>query len=310
MKPDLSPFIHEHVLVLTHQTAAKVAARAMKERRVGSAMICGDEGEMVGIITDRDLACELLAFDYPADTPLLEIMSTEIYSLEEDATVEDAVQLMKEYAVRRIPIYRVVRQGKRKCVGMISFDDVIAHQLASPEVISQIAQGQVIRPPIHLLNSFHSDERMEHTLNRFFKHMGLAMGLDSNQAEIVSMTVLRDIVLRLPSRGAGQFLSQLPKILREDLLDLPAGPDRSIDAQKILHDLCDTLGLSVDRVGEILQGFWKGLSSFVKSGEPKQVLHQLPPDVRGLFVEMKEEESQENIFRKEKEESRKRIQGN
>jgi CBS domain-containing protein/hemerythrin superfamily protein len=107
---------------LTISTSSSIAeaARLMREADAG-AMIVVDEGEKVeGILTDRDIAIRAVAEDRdPSGTRVGEIASTDLETLSPGSSLKDAVRLMRERAVRRLP---VVESGRP--VGIVSIGDL------------------------------------------------------------------------------------------------------------------------------------------------------------------------------------------
>jgi CBS domain-containing protein len=80
------------------------AAKAMKEQGVGVVPVITD-GRLTGIITDRDIAVRVLAEDRdPAATRVGDVCSTELASVGLDDDVTAATRLMRERAVRRVPV--------------------------------------------------------------------------------------------------------------------------------------------------------------------------------------------------------------
>jgi signal-transduction protein with cAMP-binding, CBS, and nucleotidyltransferase domain len=98
----------------------RAVARAMKEHKIGAMLITQADGSLLGLVTDRDLVVRGMAADRDIDrTPIAEICSTPPVKLDITATADDAVRLMRERAVRRIP---VVADGKP--VGIVSIGDL------------------------------------------------------------------------------------------------------------------------------------------------------------------------------------------
>jgi CBS domain-containing protein len=95
------------------------AARAMKEHGVGTVLIVAD-GRLTGLVTDRDIAVRVLAENRdPASTRVGDICSTELAVLGPDDDVDQATWLVRERAVRRIP---VIQDGIP--VGVVSIGDL------------------------------------------------------------------------------------------------------------------------------------------------------------------------------------------
>jgi CBS domain-containing protein len=95
------------------------AARSMRDEDIGDVLVVRG-GELSAILTDRDIAVRVVAEDRPpADTRLGEISSKEIATLSPDDSIADAVRIMRERALRRIP---VVEHGRP--VGIVSIGDL------------------------------------------------------------------------------------------------------------------------------------------------------------------------------------------
>ena len=100
------------------QTVAEAAAM-MKENDVGSLPVVAD-GMLVGLITDRDIVVRAVAVRAdPATLKVTEISSGQVLTAEPDQDLDDALRLMGEHQVRRLP---VVEHGR--LVGMLAQADV------------------------------------------------------------------------------------------------------------------------------------------------------------------------------------------
>jgi len=95
------------------------AARRMKRADIGDVVVL-DGDRVCGLITDRDIVVRALAEGRdPAATALGEICSRTVVALGPRDSVEDAVRLMREHAVRRLP----VMDGAR-AIGIVSIGDL------------------------------------------------------------------------------------------------------------------------------------------------------------------------------------------
>lgn len=120
-------------IVLEADATVAEAARCMRDRDVGDVLVRKD-GKLCGIVTDRDLVVRCLAdAGDPREHPLAELCSKPLLTLPPDADVEEAMQLMQEHAVRRIPIVErdrpvgivslgdlAIARDRRSCLGEIS----------------------------------------------------------------------------------------------------------------------------------------------------------------------------------------------
>lgn len=97
------------------------AARVMERNDVGAVIVVDEMQNIVGILTDRDITIRGVAEGKdPATTRVRDVQTGgAIATIEPSATVQDAVQLMREHNVRRIP---VVEEGKP--IGIVSLGDL------------------------------------------------------------------------------------------------------------------------------------------------------------------------------------------
>jgi CBS domain-containing protein len=95
------------------------AARLMRDREIGNIIVMS-ENAVAGILTDRDIAVRVVAGQRePSRTTVGDVCSKDVHCIEHTATVEDAIQMMREKAVRRIP---VIQDGRP--VGIVSIGDL------------------------------------------------------------------------------------------------------------------------------------------------------------------------------------------
>jgi CBS domain-containing protein len=99
---------------------AEDAAVRMRDENIGDVLIVDDQGLICGIVTDRDIALQVVASGADPKALRLEHIGTkEVTTLPPDATLEKASSLMRERAVRRLPIV-----DKGKPVGVVSLGDL------------------------------------------------------------------------------------------------------------------------------------------------------------------------------------------
>jgi CBS domain-containing protein len=94
------------------------AATLMREVDAG-AVVVTEDGRVVGIVTDRDIVVRAGADGKGPDTPVREACSADLETVAPDYSLDQAVQLMRQRAVRRLP---VVEGGR--AVGILSLGDL------------------------------------------------------------------------------------------------------------------------------------------------------------------------------------------
>jgi len=101
------------------------AARLMREHHVGSLVVVvgrASERVPVGILTDRDIAVAVVAKELdPRALSVGDVMSAELVSVREQDSIFDALRLMRERGVRRLPV--LTHSGA--LAGILTLDDLI-----------------------------------------------------------------------------------------------------------------------------------------------------------------------------------------
>jgi len=101
------------------EDTALEAAQVMRDNDIGDVIVVED-GQVTGIATDRDIAVRAVAEGRdPDSTPVSEICTTGVQAIEPEASVDDALRMMREHDVRRLP---VVKNGRP--VGIVSLGDL------------------------------------------------------------------------------------------------------------------------------------------------------------------------------------------
>ena len=112
-------------------TSVTDVAATMRDRDIGDVLIV-EEGQLRGIVTDRDLALQALTGqDDPRQTPIHKYMSTQVITGESAWSVEQVAKIMAEHQIRRLPI---IQDGQ--VVGIVSLGDV-AQQASRQDVIAK-----------------------------------------------------------------------------------------------------------------------------------------------------------------------------
>lgn len=116
-------------VMLPLTTTIQNVAKIMSEENVSAAIIndpnLADEGgnSFVGIITEHDLCAKVIAEGVDINTQVVEVMSTELISLDHNAYIFEAMLLMLRYNVHHLPILK-----NKQPIGLIEVSDIIRYE--------------------------------------------------------------------------------------------------------------------------------------------------------------------------------------
>lgn len=97
-----------------------VAARTLEHYNIGALAVCGADGRLYGVVTDRDLVTRCLASGRsPGVTPVRDVMTAGLVTATPDMDAEKAAELMGRRQIRRLPVL----ENGRLC-GMVSLGDL------------------------------------------------------------------------------------------------------------------------------------------------------------------------------------------
>lgn len=118
-------------------TTLRRAARKMSDLKVGSLPIVED-GKLLGIITDRDIAVHAVAMGRdPNETQVQKVMRTEVTTCFNDQEVNDAASLMTDQHIRRL----AVLNHDNELAGLLSVDDLVQ---ASPDLAGAVLEAATL----------------------------------------------------------------------------------------------------------------------------------------------------------------------
>lgn len=112
------------VIRVSPEESVNVAARTLANYNIGALPVCGSDGALRGVLTDRDIVTRCLAANRaPEETLVQDVMTGRVLSVGPDMEVSAAAHLMGRQQVRRLP---VVENG-RLC-GMVSLGDLAGRE--------------------------------------------------------------------------------------------------------------------------------------------------------------------------------------
>ena len=131
--------MHKGAEWVSPDTPLTQVARKMKELDVGSIPV-GENDRLVGMVTDRDIACRAVADGRDCDAMTArEIMTDGIVFCRDVEDLDDAMRIMEQKQIRRLP---VINEQKR-LVGMLSLGDI---SQAAPHALTGEVTAAVSAP--------------------------------------------------------------------------------------------------------------------------------------------------------------------
>ena len=127
------------VVTIDPSESASLAARLLSRHNIGSLPVCGEDGRLRGIVTDRDIVLRVVAAEEdPAHTYVKDIMTRNCATVSPADDAREAARVMAAKQVRRLP---VLEEGK--LVGMVSLGDLACcHQfdMEASKALSEISE--------------------------------------------------------------------------------------------------------------------------------------------------------------------------
>jgi uncharacterized protein (DUF2267 family) len=279
---------------LSSTTSAYDATRALEDNHSG-AILVHEEGRLVGIVTDRDLACRVVGFGLdPNEAVLADIMTPAPATVSVHDTEDVAASVMRDRHVRRLPVL----DGDRTA-GIVTLDDLVLSGAVERSMIAAIIEAQLAEParakppgethPTRAgspqAHEERRDARAADTLRDFQARLGAALGLDDRERALMALQVVASgIARRLTPGESSDFASQFPSMMRDWLLDLPAGPDRHVTREAIDAEMAERLHLEPNDADYMVQRVGAALGNLLGDSEIQHVATQLPMALRSILV--------------------------
>lgn len=108
-----------NVKTATRETTLREAAALMRDGDMGAIPVV-ENNKLVGIVTDRDIVVRAVAEGKIFDAPIGDVMTAEVFSVNPDDFVFEAIRLMGERQVRRVPVIN----DSGELAGIIAMADV------------------------------------------------------------------------------------------------------------------------------------------------------------------------------------------
>lgn len=132
----VSELMSDNVISIAPDEPASLAARLLYRHNIGSVPVCAEDGKLKGVVTDRDIVLRCVAAENdPETTPVREIMTKSIVTVNPNDDVREAARQMAEAQVRRLP---VVDAGR--LVGYLSIGDMAKTHMYDMEASKALSE--------------------------------------------------------------------------------------------------------------------------------------------------------------------------
>lgn len=109
------------------------AAQIMDEKRIGAVLVRGEDGQVCGVLSERDISRQIARKGAAAlNRPVTDCMSRKVITAHPNDSLDDLMNTMTDRRIRHLP---VVEDDTLR--GMISIGDVVKHKLAEAEAETQ-----------------------------------------------------------------------------------------------------------------------------------------------------------------------------
>jgi len=118
------------------------AAKEMWENDCGVLPIIGEDGKVVGMLTDRDICMAAAMRDRsPSHISIQEVINTAVFSTTPEDEVTHALKLMREHKIRRLPVLNT----EGELAGILSMNDIVLRARARNGKKPELEYTEVIR---------------------------------------------------------------------------------------------------------------------------------------------------------------------
>ena len=129
----------KNVRTATRDMSIREVAAIMRDGDMGAVPVV-DEGRLIGIVTDRDIVVRCIADGREADAAINDAMTAELFTVKPDDFVFEAIRMMGDKQVRRVPVV----DGNGQLAGIIAMADIALEtedEREIAETLEEISSG-------------------------------------------------------------------------------------------------------------------------------------------------------------------------
>jgi CBS domain-containing protein len=102
-------------------TPLESVAKLMVQHNCGEIPVVDADGQLIGVVTDRDIVCRVLAGGKnPLDHTVQDCMSQPAVTVHPETTLSDVIATMERHQIRRVPVV----DDQERCIGIIAQADL------------------------------------------------------------------------------------------------------------------------------------------------------------------------------------------
>lgn len=120
-------------------TSLQDVAAMMVDCDCGEIPVADGKGQLLGVITDRDITCRAVAQGRnPLELTAADCMTSPAVTVESDLSVKECCEVLERNRIRRVPVV----SATGRCVGIVSLADIArnASQRATAEVVQEVSK--------------------------------------------------------------------------------------------------------------------------------------------------------------------------
>lgn len=126
---------------VTPTTSVYDALKVMAEKNVGALLVIDEGDQLMGIVSERDYARKVILQEKsPMTTPVSDIMTVDVYSVDQEDSLQNCMALMTDRQVRHVPVF-----AEDHLVGIVSMRDIVKVIISQQEFMIEQLENYISR---------------------------------------------------------------------------------------------------------------------------------------------------------------------